>query len=168
MPLSDSLQNNKELYVRGSGYMRLLPHRQIQHAAVHADCLTSVNHRSMKTGKRGVSERQQKIMKKQKFFSRFGLRTATGRIKKFSLLKHATSPNTWAHKYILKLLNTCSQVTFLLLDPQLYRVCDASIRFYLVAQHVICFDFDLNKDHHNRKCLRLSTQFTNQFRKTPG
>ena len=120
MPLSDSLQNNKELYVRGSGYMRLLPHRQIQHAAVYADCLTSVNHRSMKTGKRGVSERQQKILKKQKFFNRLGLRTAAGRIIKFSLLKHATSPNTWAHKYILKLLNTCSQVTFLLLDPQLY------------------------------------------------
>ena len=142
------------IYARGSGCIRLLPHRQ---------WITD----PWKQGK-GVFRNGSRKLRRRRNFSCAGLQTTVGRIINFSLLQHATSPNTWAH--ILKLLNTSSHVTFLLLELQLYKknmtkgawrhllLLDSSL---LVAQHVICFDFDINKDHHNRKCLRLSNHFTN-------
>ena len=112
------------IYARGSGCIRLLPHRQ---------WITD----PWKQGKGGFRNGSRKLRRRRNF-SCAGLQTTAGRIIKFSLLQHATSPNTWAH--ILKLLNTCSHVTFLLLELKLYkkkiwqRVCDAiyysSIRLY--------------------------------------
>ena len=93
------------IYARGSGCISLLPHRQ---------WITD----PWKQGKGGFRNGSRKLRRRRNF-SCAGLQTTVGRIINFSLLQYATSPNTWAH--ILKLLNTSSHVTFLLLELQLYK-----------------------------------------------